>query len=162
MNKEGVKEVRFDDIDELTSMISDSFGEWGPELTITQDIIEEFADLTGDRQWIHVDVERARSGPFGGTIAHGLLTLAIAPRVRPPATFQIVGHGATLNYGSDRLRFVEPVRAGDAIHSKSRVADVQSHPRGTRITLEIAIHVVGKDRPSLSFYAVTLHTPPKG
>ncbi|MEQ1704324.1 MAG: MaoC/PaaZ C-terminal domain-containing protein [Ilumatobacteraceae bacterium] len=153
-------EIRFDDVDALRSKISADYGEWGTELEITQELINDFADLTGDQQWIHVDVDRARSGPFGGTIAHGLLTLAIAPRVRPPALFQIVGHGSTLNYGSDGVRFLDPVYAGSSIHSRSRLVDVQQHARGTRLTLEIAVHVVGNERPSMLFKAVVLHTPP--
>ncbi|TPW15244.1 MAG: dehydratase [Acidimicrobiaceae bacterium] len=154
-----VDEIRFDDVDALRARISSDYGEWGPELQITQDLIDDFADLTGDSQWIHVDVERAGSGPFGGTIAHGLLTLAIAPRVRPPALFQIVGHGSTLNYGSDGVRFLDPVYAGSSIHSRSRLIDVQQHARGTRLVLEIAVHVVGNERPSMVFKAVVLHSP---
>ena len=156
-----MREISYDDIEGLRSLVSDDFGEWGPELEITQELIDDFAELTGDHQWIHVDVDRARSGPFGTTIAHGLLTLSISPRLRPPATFTLVGNGATLNYGSDRLRYVEPIRAGDRIHEHTRIADVQAHAKGTRVTLEIAIHVVGKERPSLAFFPVTLYTPPE-
>jgi acyl dehydratase len=155
-----MREIRFDDIASLREMISAEFGPWGDELEITQEIINEFADLTGDHQWIHVDVERARKGPFHAPIAQGLLTLAIGPRVRSPSAFRVVGHGSTLNYGSEGIRFLEPVYAGSRIHSHSRLLDVQPHPRGTRLTLEIAIHVIGNDRPSLSFKPVILHTPP--
>lgn len=155
-----VREIRYDDVEALRGAISDEFGEWGPELEITQDLIDEFGELTGDQQWIHCDVERARNGPFGTTIAHGLLTLAIGPRIRPPATFRVVGQGSTLNYGSDGVRYLEPVPAGSKIHSRTRLVDVEAHPRGTRLTLEIAVHVLGNDRPSMVSRAVILHTPP--
>ena len=153
-----VNEIRYDDVEALGAQISADFGEWGSELEITQSIIDEFADLTGDHQWIHVDTERAADGPFGTTIAHGLLTLAIAPRIRPPDVFRLVGQGSTLNYGSDGVRYVDPVPAGSRIHARQRLVDVQRHPRGTRVTLEIAVHVVGNDRPSMVFKAVVLYT----
>src|SRR5262249_49917035 len=72
-----VKQIRYDDLDALRALISDEYGPWGPEFEVTQELIDDFADLTGDHQWIHVDPERAKDGPFGAPIAHGLLTLAI-------------------------------------------------------------------------------------
>lgn len=153
-------QIRFNDISALREEISEEFGPWGAELTISQELIDEFADLTGDNQWIHVDAERAKDGPFGTTIAHGLLTLAILPRIRTPASFEAVGQASTVNYGSDGLRFLVPVRSGDVIHARSRVIDVQAHARGTRLTLEIHVHVVGNERPSLVFKTIMLYTPP--
>ena len=77
-------EYQFDDIDGLTAAISPDFGDWGPEIEVTQDMINGFAELTGDRQWIHIDVERAKKeSPFGGPIAHGFLTLALVPKLNP-------------------------------------------------------------------------------
>src|SRR6476619_7251985 len=128
-----MKEIAYNDLEALRAEISEDFGEWGTELEITQELIDEFGELTGDQQWIHVDVERARNGPFGTTIAHGLLTLAIGPRVRAPATFTVTGHGSTLNYGSEGLRYLDPVPAGARIHSRARLIDVREHPRGTRL-----------------------------
>ncbi len=157
---DGRVSIAFDDLDALRARISEDYGAWGAELEITQDLIDDFAELTGDDQWIHVDAERARNGPFGTTIAHGLLTLSIGPRVRSLPPFDVVGHESTLNYGSDGVRFLDPVPAGSTIHSHSRLSDVQAHPRGTRLTYEIALHVVGNPRPSMVFKAVVLHTPP--
>jgi acyl dehydratase len=154
-------EIRYDDLAGLRRLVSDEFGDWGSEFVVSQELINDYADLTGDHQWIHVDVERAKQGPFGAPIAHGLLTLAIGPRVRPPETFRVVGHGSTLNYGSDGIRFLEPVVAGSSIHARQRVVDVQQHPRGTRLTLEIVVQVVGKSRPSMVSKAVVLYTPPE-
>jgi uncharacterized protein len=157
-----VREIPFDDLDALRAEISEEYTGWGDELVVDQAMLDDFGARTGDEQWIHVDVERAKDGPFGTTVAHGLLTLALGPRIRPPAPFKVVGQGSTLNYGSDGLRYLDPVPAGSAIHSRQRLIDVQAHPKGTRLTLEINIHVVGNDRPSMVRKAVVLHTPPEG
>ena len=153
-------QIRYDDLDGLRGQISDEYGDWGSELEVTQELIDDFGDLTGDLQWIHVDPERAKDGPFGTTIAHGLLTLSLGPRVRASPAFEVIGHASTLNYGSDGVRFLDPVPAGSRIHSHSRLIDVQQHPQGTRLTYEIAMHVVDNERPSMVFKAVVLHTPP--
>ena len=155
-----MREIKFDDIAALKEVVSEDYGDWGPEFEITQEIIQQFADLTGDHQWIHVDVERAKQGPFGAPIAHGLLTLALTTRVRPPADFVAVGQGNTVNYGSDGFRFLVPVVAGSKIHARMRVLEVEAHAKGTRITMEIAVHIVGNERPSLVYKAVVLHAPP--
>lgn len=155
-----MQRVRFDDLPALEDAISTEFGAWGESLEITQDLIDEFAELTGDHQWIHVDPERAGHGPYGSTIAHGLLTLAITPRIRPPFPVEVVGQGATVNYGSEGFRFLTPVRCGDVIRARSRLHAVDAHARGTKLTLEIAVHVVGEERPALLFKAVLLHAPP--
>jgi hypothetical protein len=79
-----VEDIRFDDLDQLKSKISDQFGGWSEPVEITQAMINQFAELTGDHQWIHVDVERAkRESPFKGPIAHGFLTLSMLPATRP-------------------------------------------------------------------------------
>jgi uncharacterized protein len=160
---DAIREIPFDDLDALRAEISDEYTDWGDELLVDQAMIDEFGARTGDEQWIHVDVERATAeSPFGTTIAHGLLTLSIGPRIRPPTPFKVVGQGSTLNYGSDGLRYLDPVPAGATIHTRQRLVDVQAHPKGTRLTLEINVHVVGNDRPSMVRKAVILHTPPEG
>lgn len=155
-----MQRVRFDDLSALEAAVSTEFGPWGDSLEVTQELIDEFADLTGDHQWIHVDPERARQGPFGSTIAHGLLTLAITPRIRPPFPVEVIGQGATVNYGSEGFRFLTPVRCGDVIRARSRLHGATAHARGTKLTMEIAVHVVGEERPALLFKAVLLHAPP--
>ena len=78
-----MEEIRFDDVERLRGKISDDFGPWGSEVLISQEMIDRFADLTGDHQWIHVDVERCkRESPFRGTIAHGFLVLSLLPGLR--------------------------------------------------------------------------------
>jgi acyl dehydratase len=156
-----MEEIRFDDIEALTGRISEEFGHWGREVEITQEMIDRFADVTGDHQWIHVDVERAkRDSPFGGPIAHGFLTLSLLPgHLRPAATFAIVGFGNATNYGADKLRFVSPVPAGSKAHARSRLLAVEAKPKGTQVKTEVAVHVVGQERPALLYAMITLYHP---
>jgi acyl dehydratase len=156
-----MESIRFDDIETLRSKISDAFGDWGPELQVTQDMINRFADLTGDHQWIHVDVERAkRDSPFGQTIAHGFLTLSLIPALRAATAYQIAGYGNVTNYGADKLRFVSPVPAGGKVHARARLVAVDAKPKGTQVTHEINVHVVGSDRPALIYVMQLLYHPP--
>ena len=152
-------EYRFDDIDGLTAAISPEFGDWGPEIEVTQDMINGFAELTGDRQWIHIDVERAKKeSPFGGPIAHGFLTLALVPKLNP-ASVHIVGHGNATNYGSEGLRFLAPVPSGSKVHARDRVVSVVARPNGTLLTTEIAVHVLDAEKPSLLYKMQILYMP---
>jgi acyl dehydratase len=147
-----MRRINFDDIDGLRAQISEEFGPWSEPVTLSQDMIDHFAEMTGDRQWIHVDVERARAqGPFGGTIAHGFLTLGMATLIKNSADFRVVGHGNALNYGIDGLRFVAPVPAGAAVHGRTRIAAAEIKSGGTLLTMAVAIHVVGNDTPALVF-----------
>jgi acyl dehydratase len=153
--------IRFDDVEKLKSKISDTFGPFGPEIAVTQEMINKFADLTGDRQWIHIDVERAKKeSPFRQTIAHGFLTLSLLPVLRTGSDFEIVGFGNATNYGADKLRFVRPVPAGAKVHARSRLVAVEAKPRGTQVTLEINVHVVGNDKPALIYVMLLLYHPP--
>ena len=156
-----MEEIRFDDIEKLKSKISDTFGAWSESVEVTQDMINRFAELTGDHQWIHVDVERAkRESPFGGTIAHGFLTLSLLPRLHGSATWKLSGFGNATNYGANKLRFVSPVPAGAKIHARSRLVGVEAKPLGTQLTQELHVHVVGKDNPALIYEMVVLYHPP--
>src|SRR5438128_10857285 len=156
-----VEQIRFDDIERLKSKISDTFSDWSEPIEVTQDMINRFADLTGDHQWIHVDVERAkRESPFGGTIAHGFLTLSLLPQMRGKATWRIAGFGNATNYGANKLRFVSPVPAGAKIRSHSRLMNVEAKPKGTEVTQEIQVQVVGGEKPALIYEMVVLYHPP--
>ena len=156
-----MQEIRFDDIDGLNKKVSDEFGPWGPEVEVTQEMINKFAELTGDHQWIHVDVERAkRESPFKTTIAHGFLTLSLLPVLRSGSDFRITGYGNATNYGADKLRFVSPVPAGSKVHARSRLVGVEAKPKGTQVTQEIAVHVAGSDRPALLYTMLVLYHPP--
>ncbi|TMB21240.1 MAG: MaoC family dehydratase, partial [Deltaproteobacteria bacterium] len=100
-----VEDIRFDDIERLKGKVSDTFGAWSEPVEVTQDMINRFAEVTGDHQWIHVDVERAkRESPFGGTVAHGFLTLSLLPRLHGSAAWKLTGYGNATNYGANKLR----------------------------------------------------------
>jgi acyl dehydratase len=124
--------------------------EW---LEITQDRVNTFADATGDHQWIHVDVERARSGPFGGPIAHGYLTLAL---VIPLWTqiLRIEGIGLAVNYGLNRVRFPAPVPVGASVRLRARVGTVDEVRDGVQLTVEFTVDVRDSDKPALVAEAV--------
>jgi acyl dehydratase len=156
-----MEQIRFDDIEKLKTKVSDTFGPFGSEVQITQDMINKFADLTGDHQWIHVDVERCkRESPFKQPIAHGFLTLSLLPVLRAGSDYQIVGYGNATNYGADKLRFVSPVPAGSKVHARSRLVAVEAKPKGTQVTQEINVHVAGNDRPALIYVMLVLYHPP--
>ena len=155
-------EFQFDDVDGMNAAASDEYGAWGPEVEVTQEMINGFAELTGDRQWIHIDVERAKKeSPFGGPIAHGFLTLALVPKLNP-GTIKIVGHGNAANFGAGGLRFLAPVPAGAKIHGKSRLVSAEARKNGTLVTTELAVHVVGNDKASLSYNMQILYMPRRG
>lgn len=126
--------------------------EW---ITITQDRIDMFADATGDRQWIHVDTERAADGPFGGTIAHGYLTLSMLPFLGAQV-FAFAGDVARVNYGLNRVRFVSPVRVGAKVRSRVDMLDVTDVDKGQRVTLQHTMEIRGEDKPACVAESVTL------
>lgn len=154
-----MEKIKFDDIDSLQKFVSEDFGEFGKPVEITQDLVNQFADLTGDHQWIHVDVEKAKAGPLGTTIAHGFLTLSLLSMMlgeEKPA-FLMTGVQNALNYGSDKLRFLSPVPVGSSVHMRSRLVSAELGKKGTRLEREAAIHVVGSERPALLYSMITLH-----
>ncbi len=151
-------ELRFDDIDAINAAAdaADGFSNWSPPMEITQEMINAYATLTGDHQWIHVDQERAAAGPFGTTVAHGFLTLSLLPRMvldQQPIT----GFRNVVNYGADTLRFILPVPAESKIHAKSRILNAIRKDTGTLVKTSVAIHVVGEDKPSLLYRMLTLY-----
>ena len=156
-----MEEIRFDDVEKLRTKISDAFSEWSESIEVTQDMINRFAELTGDHQWIHVDVERAkRESPFRTTIAHGFLTLSLLPCMHSNPSWKIAGYGNATNYGSDKLRFVSPVPAGAKVHARSRLVAVEGRPQGTQLKQEIQMQVVGQERPALIYEMLVLYHPP--
>src|SRR6266478_7868401 len=117
---------------------------------VSQDRINRFADATGDHQWIHVDVERAKKEmPGGKTIAHGYLTLSLLPRLAP-TLLKVNKRKRGINYGSNKIRFTNPVPAGSRIRLKQTIKAVEDVPdNGVRITSEMVIEVEGQERPAL-------------
>ena len=161
-----MERIRFDDVEALRKKISPEFGPWSDEFEVTQKMIDEFSELTGDHQWIHTDVERARrESPFGTTVAHGFLTLSLLPRLsagtRERASYQVVGQGNVVNYGSDKLRFLSPVPAGARVHSRSRLVAVEAVDKGTRAVNEVAVHVVGSEKPAMLYQMIVLYQGPR-
>ena len=116
-------------------------------IDITQDQVNMFAEATGDRQWIHVDPVRAKAGPFGTTIVHGYLTLALAP-VLMAEVLQIQNYAAVLNYGVNRVRFPAPLRVGTAVRAKITLLTAQERDSGNiEATFGIHYESRGSDRP---------------
>jgi acyl dehydratase len=129
-------------------------------LTVSQDMIDRFADLTGDHQWIHVDPERAASeSPFGGTIAHGALVLSLATSLLDFLPKHLpVSRG--VNYGADRLRFTHPVPAGARIRGRRTVIAADPLPEGgVKVTGSVTIELEGVDKPACTFEAIILLFP---
>ena len=126
--------------------------ELGPSewLTVTQEMIDKFAEATGDHQWIHVDVERAkRELPGGKTIAHGYLTLSLLPQLAP-TLMKIEKRRRGLNYGSNRVRFTAPVPAGGRVRLRQKLVKVEPvEDNGFRITSEMTMEVEGNARPAM-------------
>lgn len=155
-----MEELRFDDIAGLKRRMGEPFSPFGAPIAIQQEMIDRFAALTGDHQWIHIDVERARrSSPLGSTIAHGFLLLSLLPRLRERSDLRIVGYASVLNYGADRLRFLSPVPPGRSVHARARIYSVEPKPKGTLIGEEIEVGILGQEdgRPALSYSMLTLY-----
>jgi acyl dehydratase len=126
--------------------------ELGPSewLTVSQAMIDKFADATGDHQWIHVDVERARREmPGGKTIAHGYLTLSLLPRLAP-TLLKVVNRRRGLNYGTNKVRFVTPIPAESRIRLRQKLLKAEEvADNGVRLTSEMVIEVEGEPRPAM-------------
>jgi acyl dehydratase len=134
--------------------------ELGPSewVIVDQEMIDRFADATGDHQWIHVDVERAkREMPGGKTIAHGFLTLSLIPRLAD-SLLRIENRRQGINYGSNKVRFVSPVPSGSRVRLRQRILEVQDvEPQGVRMTAQTTVELEGQERPALVAEIITLH-----
>ena len=149
--------IPFDDIDAINATASDEFGEWGDEIEITQELINGFAEITGDRQWIHVDVERAKKeSPFGTPIAHGFLTLSLLPTLGAYPV-ELSGQSSATNYGAEGLRFIAPVPVGSKVHARGRLVRAEAKPKGTLITAEMEVGVVGSEKPAILYKMQVLY-----
>ena len=120
-------------------------GEW---MTVDQTMIDGFADVTGDHQWIHVDPERAATGPYGGTVAHGFLTLSLLP-VLVAGLRRVEGVRMGINYGLDRVRFPSAVRAGSRVRARAVLTDVTELDGGVaQMIARITIEIEGEAKPA--------------
>ncbi|MEU0271833.1 MaoC family dehydratase [Streptomyces sp. NPDC006307] len=135
-----------DGLDALKALAGSDLGtsDW---IDVTQDRVDTFADATGDHQWIHVDPERAKEGPFGAPIAHGYLTLSL---FIPLFTGLLDVHGVTtkVNYGLNKVRFPAPVTVGSRVRLAARLAEVADVPGGVQITVDGTIEIDGGTKPA--------------
>ncbi len=120
------------------------YSDW---LEITQERINGFADATGDHQWIHVDPERAKKGPFGACIAHGYLTLSLASYFLPRIV-EVQGISMGVNYGTDRVRFPAPVPVGSRVRGGAELTKVEEVKGGVQATIRVTIEIEGSERPA--------------
>jgi acyl dehydratase len=125
----------------------------GAWLEVTQDRIDRFADATGDRQWIHVDPERAKTGPFGTTIAHGYLTLSLLIPLWTDL-LAIEGIAMAVNYGLNKVRFPAPVPAGTKVRLRATIASVREVTGGVEATIAMSVERDGGDKPVVVAEAV--------
>jgi acyl dehydratase len=139
-------------IDELPQKVGQEIGVSEP-FEITQDRVNRFADATEDHQWIHVDLERARGGPFGGPIAHGYLTLSLIPHLMGQAV-RIGGARMGVNYGLNRLRFPSPVPVPSSIRATFTLNGVKPIEGGSQVLVGFDIRVDGASKPSAAGEAV--------
>lgn len=127
-------------------------------MTITQARIDQFADATGDHQWIHVDPERAAKGPFGSTIAHGYLTLSLANCFLPELlTVNNVSMG--VNYGAEKVRFPAPVPVDSEIVATGEVISAEENKGGIKVVIRVTISAVGADRPACIVDTISIFYP---
>jgi acyl dehydratase len=136
-------------LSELQSQIGQQITESG-WLLITQERVGAFADVTGDHQFIHTDPERAAATPFGGTIAHGFLTLALLAGELSGGLVSLEGARLTVNYGLNRVRFVRPLRVGRRIRNRGVLQAVEEGPGYVQLTVLNTVEIEGEDRPAMT------------
>ena len=134
---------------DLVGLTAAKGAELGPTdwLTVDQARVDQFAEATDDHQWIHVDPERAASGPYGGTIAHGLLTLSLLPHFMQ-RLYRVDGAAMAINHGFNKVRFITPVRVGSRLRARSTLTTVTEVGGGLQATLTTTIEVDGSDKPA--------------
>ena len=126
--------------------------------TVTQERIRQFAEVTEDKQWIHVDRERAKTSPFGGTVAHGYLTLALAPRLMDQI-YRVDNIRLRINYGCNKVRFTEPVKSGGRVRLHLKLLSVEPNPKGARVLTAATFELEGAKRPACLAELVAVLVP---
>jgi acyl dehydratase len=129
--------------------------EW---LAIDQDRVNGFAEVTGDHQWIHVDVERAKAGPFGGTIAHGYLTMSLVNHFLPQL-IEVRGFAHAVNVGADRLRFLAPVKVGSRIRGVGEIVSVEEVKGAIQSVVRVTVEIEGSDKPACVVDTISRYFP---
>ena len=143
----------FHDAAALTGAVGRDLGntEW---LEVTQERIQQFADATDDHQWIHVDVERARQGPFGAPVAHGYLTLSLLSHFLPQL-LSVPAAKMAINYGCNQVRFPAPVPVGSRIRGNGKIVEATEVPGGVQLVVRVSVEVEGGSKPACVADAVT-------
>ncbi|MEZ5737965.1 MAG: MaoC family dehydratase [Novosphingobium sp.] len=142
---------------DLLGMVGTTLGptSW---VAIEQDRVDGFADVTGDHQWIHVDVERAKDGPFGGTIAHGYLTMSLI-NLFLPDLIEVRGFAHAVNVGLDKLRFLAPVVVGSRIRAVSEIVSVEEIKGAIQAIVRVTIEIEGSEKPALVADTISRYFP---
>ena len=151
---ETMTDINYKDQDALNALVSENFGQWSNKVLVDQATINQYAELSGDHMWMHVDEERcAKESPFGGTIAHGFLILSLITRMStgPSPIGQITGFSHMMNYGSDKLRFLGAVPVNSDIVSRSRIKQIDVAENKTKVVMETHVHVEGSETPALIY-----------
>jgi acyl dehydratase len=136
----------FSGLDEFVAAAGSELGptEW---MEITQDRVNLFADATDDHQWIHVDPDKAAGGPFGGTIAHGLLTLSLLPHFTHQL-YRVDNIAMAINYGYNKVRFITPVKVGARVRARARIDDVAKLDGAVQATVTVTVEIDGVAKPA--------------
>lgn len=140
------------------------FGSEGTELgptdwlLIDQERVNGFADVTGDHQWIHVDPERSKDGPFGGTIAHGYLTMSLVNFFLPDL-IEVRGFSHAVNIGADRLRFLNPVKVGSRIRGRGEIVSVEDKKGAVQSTVRVSVEIEGEETPACVIDTISRYYP---
>ena len=144
----------FTDVEQLAAAVGDELGtsDW---FEVTQERVNQFADATDDHQWIHVDEERAARGPFGGTIAHGYMTVSLIPALSH-SIFSVETDGPRLNYGLNKVRFPNPVKVGSRVRGHATLAELVDVPAGKQLVVRYTIEIEGEDKPACVAETVVL------
>ena len=127
-------------------------------MEITQERINMFAEATGDHQWIHVDEEKAKMSPFGGTIAHGYLTLSLAAKLMPEI-IEVKGLKMGINYGTEKTRFITPVKSGSKVRGRGEFVEIKEVPGGYQSTMRVTIEIEGEEKPACVVDTISRYYP---
>ncbi len=127
-------------------------------LLIDQTRVNGFAEVTGDHQWIHVDVERAKDGPFGGTIAHGYLTMSLV-NLFLPDLIEVRGFSHAVNVGADRLRFLSPVKVGSRIRGSGEIVSAEEIKGAIQSVVRVTVEIEGSDKPACVVNTISRYFP---
>ena len=142
---------------DLLGMVGTKMGPTG-WIKVEQNRVDGFAEVTGDHQWIHVDAERAKSGPFGGTIAHGYLTMSMI-NLFLPELMEVRGFAHAVNVGLDRLRFLAPVVTGSRIRAASEIVSAEEIKGAIQAIVRVTIEIEGSEKPALIADTISRYYP---